>query len=76
MYPRVKLSIFFSARQVFPSPRPCGIVNIHQAFARMHDLGEQMGLMRKRSVKAAYVRASRWHLLVKMFLSYALVPSS
>lgn len=53
-----------------------GIVNIHQAFGRMHDLGEQMGLMRKRSIKAAYVRASRWHLLVKMFLSYALVPSS
>lgn len=58
MYLRVKPSLFFHVR---PS-RLLGlgrIVNIHQASPRMHDLGEQMGLILKYTVKAAYVRASR-----------------
>lgn len=58
MYPRVKPSLFF-ARQVFPSPRPSSRREYSSGVTRMHDLGAQMGLILKYTVKAAYVRASR-----------------
>lgn len=54
MYPHVRPSGFFC--HVFASPRPPSHRKYSSGVTRMHDLGEQMGLILKCAVKAAYVR--------------------
>lgn len=58
MYPCVRPSrVFFCFFcHVFASPRPPSHRKYSSGVTCMHDLGEQMGLILKCAVKAAYVR--------------------